>query len=75
VYESEQPNLGYFLQWFDYLRYAVPTAGLRQRERMYRWRSLSARESKYEKAGKWRNHLERLSLISTFRQKLDDIHL
>jgi TniQ len=52
VYESEQPNLGYFLQWFD---------------RMYR--------SKYQKAGKRRNHLERLSLISTFRQKLDNLHL
>jgi TniQ len=35
--------------------------------RMYR--------SKYQKAGKRRNHLERLSLISTFRQKLDDLHL
>jgi TniQ len=52
VYGSEQPNLEYFLQWFD---------------RMYR--------SKYQKAGKRRNHLERLSLISTFRQKLDRLHL
>jgi hypothetical protein len=52
VYESEQPNLGYFLQWFD---------------RIYR--------SKYQKAGKRRNHLERLSLISDFRKKLDDLHL
>jgi hypothetical protein len=52
VYESEQPNLGYFLQWFD---------------RMYR--------SKYQQAGKRRNHLERLSLISTFRQKLDSLNL
>jgi TniQ len=52
VYDSEQPNLGYFLQWFD---------------RMYR--------SKYQQAGKRRNHLERLSLISTFRQKLDNLHL
>ena len=52
VYESEQPNLGYFLHWFD---------------RMYR--------SKYHKAGKRRNHLEMFSLISTFRQKLDNLHL
>ena len=52
VYSSEQPNLGYFLQWFG---------------RMYR--------SKYQQAGKRRNHLERLSLISTFRQKLDRLHL
>ena len=50
VYESEQPNLGYFLQWFD---------------RMYR--------SKYRHAGKRKNHLEKLSLISNFRQKLDDL--
>ncbi len=52
VYGSEQPNLGYFLQWFD---------------RMYR--------SKYQQAGKRRNHLERLSLISNFRQKLSDLYL
>jgi hypothetical protein len=52
VYGSEQPNLGYFLQWFD---------------RMY--------QSKYQQAGKRRTHLERLSLISTFRQKLDNLGL
>jgi hypothetical protein len=52
VYGSQQPNLEYFLQWFD---------------RMYR--------SKYQQAGKRRNHLEKLSLISTFRQKLDILNL
>ncbi|MCY7367640.1 MAG: hypothetical protein LH474_05745, partial [Chamaesiphon sp.] len=60
VYGSEQSNLEYFLQWFD---------------RMYHWRSLCARESKYQQAGKRRNHLERLSLISNFCQKLDNLHL
>ena len=31
--------------------------------------------SKYQKAGNRRNHLERLSLISAFRQKLDNLDL
>lgn len=31
--------------------------------------------SKYQKAGKRRNHLERLSLIADFRQKLDSLRL
>lgn len=52
VYGSQQPNLEYFLQWFD---------------RMYR--------SKYQQAGKRRNHLERLSLISSFCKKLEDLNL
>jgi hypothetical protein len=45
------------------------------RERMYRWRSLSARDSKYQQVGNRRNHLGRLSLISIFRQKLDNLYL